>query len=170
MLVKKNKRINILNEKGQAIFELVIFMPFLIYMFTVIVTVGNSINASINQQKVTRGYSFYLIKGNSTIPTMDDLIGTFQAGAIEKGSAVVVGWKEDDMNGEVPKAPCFKFSSFLGNTPTDTCEEPQIVDKKSAFIRVYTVFGLCGATYGSDGSGFYKPLYRNIGLNSCTLQ
>ncbi len=61
------------NQKGQAIFELIIFLPFLIFLYTIYSTTGNAINGSINQQKAVRGYFYGLLRGNSYINTTTDL-------------------------------------------------------------------------------------------------
>ena len=78
MVVDKN---NILeNSEGQAIFELILFMPFLVYFVTLLFTAGNSINGSINQQKAVRGYFYHLLKGNSNLPVKLDLDAFKSAG------------------------------------------------------------------------------------------
>jgi hypothetical protein len=54
----KNFKTKFLNQEGQAVFELLIFLPFLLFLYTIYYTAGNAINGSINQQKAVRGY-FY---------------------------------------------------------------------------------------------------------------
>ena len=65
---KKLKKIS-LKEEGQAIFELLVFLPVFLFLFVVIYNIGNSINISINQQKATRRYFYYIQKGNSFLPS-----------------------------------------------------------------------------------------------------
>ena len=45
------------NRKGQAIFEFIIFLPILLILYGVLVSVSSAINGSINQQKATRGFA-----------------------------------------------------------------------------------------------------------------
>ncbi len=159
------------DEEGQALFEFIIFLPFLIYLFSIMVNVTNAINGSINQQKAVRGYMFNSIKGNAMAPTMEDLLGTYQGGGISTGSAFSIGWKERIEGGVSPYAPCFKFVRFLGSPTNETCDDPSGAEEelKSSYIRVFTFYGLCGATYTKAGS-FYQVDDNNKGLGSCTLQ
>lgn len=153
---KKQNSINreLLSDSGQAIFELIVFMPFFIYLITVFFNIGDSINSSINQQKAVRGYHFFLLKGNSTAPDLQGL-QTFKNDALDGGSMVVTGWQEKTQ-GNVPMAPCFKFSSVFAGAGDETCETPTEEGEKSKYIRVFTVFGICGASYIKGGlSDFY---------------
>jgi len=165
-MLPKNKKIG---EEGQALFEMVIFLPFLIYLFSVMVNVTNSINASINQQKAVRGYMFSVIKGNSMAPTMEDLSDTYDRGSIELGSALSIGWQEK-RDGDSPLGPCFKFASFLGSATDETCDDPSSAEgSKSMFIRVFTFYGLCGATYRRTGK-YYQMDEREKGVGTCLLR
>mgnify|MGYP001231508587 FL=1 len=50
-MVAKNKRLTFQNEDGQSIIEFLLFLPFIIMMYSVVMSLGSAINASINQQK-----------------------------------------------------------------------------------------------------------------------
>ena len=133
------------------------------------VNVTNSINASINQQKAVRGYMFHFLKGNSTAPTMLDLVGTYDKGSIEFGSAVSIGWREKSI-GQKPFGACFKFTRFLGDPTEETCEDANAAeeDGKSTYIRVFTFYGICGTSYHKVGN-FYQSDDRRKGLGNCIL-
>ena len=55
-------KIKLLDNKGQAVFETMMFLPVLLFFVVYMTRTGNAINASINQQKATRGYTYYLLK------------------------------------------------------------------------------------------------------------
>ena len=168
---------NILKEKGwdkgQALFEFIIFLPFLLFVLTTMFAVGNAINGSINQQKAVRRYFFYIYKGNSTIPTAENLDFLASSG-LQKVGAVSVGWKEKTLEqGETGKAiaTCYPFSTLFGKSDDDDCENPSIEEGRSGFIRIYTQFGLCGETYSTFGNNTFSPDYFRRSLaDGCTLQ
>jgi hypothetical protein len=154
---KKTKRH--LNEDGQAIFEVLVFLPLLIFLYTVLYNVGNSINISINQQKATRRYFYYLIKGNSYLPSQEDL-ATFRASYTRVGMSVI-GFKdkaEGGVNGS-PIAPCFRFNSFLTGANDETCEESSEGERATSFVRVFTAYGICGDTYSLQ-DGHWRSMYE----------
>ena len=166
--VSKNIKVIIENESGQALFELMIFMPFLIYFFTLIINIGNSINASINQQKVVRSYFHHRASGNSNLPTKQYLN---RLNNIQEIGMDFVGWqvKAGGDGGETPIAPCFKLGSLFGDGGSETCEDKGTAtgENKSNFIRIYTAYGICSASYGRESSGFvHRELNR--GASSCS--
>ncbi len=140
------------NESGQALIEFVLFLPFMFMMYMSILTLGNAINASINQQKITRGFFYYRLANNSTIPRPRR-----EGGAAEPSDGwqsfgmQILGWA-DTFDGNSPVSPCFKF-----NLPFDDEDEEcpdTFTEERSQFIRTETVYGICGATYIKDeGSG-----------------
>ncbi len=146
------------NEKGQAVFELIAFLPFLIFIFTIMVTIGNSINASINQQKVTRRYFYYLLKGNSTAPTQEDLNEWLNSGISFAGMSAL-GFRAKEQ-GDLSFAPCFKFTTLFTGDQGETCDEPLKGEAKSNFVRVFTFYGICGETY-IVGRNYFKN-YHNF--------
>lgn len=150
---------NLSNENGQAIFEFVVFLPVLVLMFSIIVNIGNAINASINQQQATRRYAFYLQKGSSISPSARSLALHLD---MQKMDLVAIGWA-NEFDGKNPISSCFKFQSLFGDSKGDeTCEKEDYADKGSKFIRVYTVFGWCGATYSREGGNSFKVNQMNI--------
>ena len=154
LIMGVEKEINNINESGQAIFEVLIFMPILIFLYTIIFNIGSSINVSINQQKVTRRYFYYLNKGNSTLPGFNELEG-WEGGFLRVGVSMI-GY-EDKRSGDKSLGPCFRFNGFLTGDTGETCEEPIRGEKATSFIRVFTAYGICGQTYSYNGSRFIVP-------------
>lgn len=129
-------------DRGQALIELIVFLPLMITLYSVISGFASSINGSINQQKVTRAYFYYRIQNNSNIPAP-------QSGALENNwtqfGMFYIGWKER-FEGEQPVMPCYKISIPFKNEPTDKCEDKYDV-QQTTWVRVGTIYGMCGATY-----------------------
>ena len=119
-------------EKGQAIFELLIFLPLLIFLFIVMVTIGNSINVSINQQKVTRRYFYYLLKGNSTAPTQEDLETWRNAGLRHVGFSALGFRSKGDVDSF---APCLKLPTLFAKKSEETCDETFVGGKKGSLCQ-----------------------------------
>ena len=153
MLIKK---INRLDKKGQAIFEFLVFIPFIVIMLQVFINVGGAINGSINQQKVLRGYFYYTLKGNPFYPHLDDL--NRSAGSFQTMSFLAMGWANELEGGQFPVAPCYILESFFGD-PIDSCKNLEKRDESlSQFIRVYTMYGLCGPSYSLENNTWlYRP-------------
>ncbi len=138
------------NKQGQDIFEMIIFLPFLIFLYTIFYTVGNAISASINQQKAVRGYFYHLVKGNSYINSATDIEYLYGKGRVNSIGFFAIGWTENSIQGasSTPNGNCFKFSSLLKNNSTEECkdsvrENPEM----SIFVRAFTVYGVCGPIY-----------------------
>ena len=140
------------NKKGQALFEFLIFLPFTFMMVTVFFTMGNSINASINQQKVVRGYYYYDLKNNTMAPTVKVMQGWNSASGLTLFSSYALGWSERAINKVSPVAACYKANSLLMGNTSETCEEPTGSSESTSFIRLYTVYGLCLTPFQMDGS------------------
>lgn len=160
------------NQKGQAVFEMILFIPFLLFLYTIYYTVGNSISGSINQQKAVRGYFYNLVKGNSYIVTAGELKG-HQRMAITKVGFSALGWNEKMDNSKNSFAPCFKFSSILKNGTTEECDGSQRDEEYSSrYIRLFTFYGVCGPDYliGQDkiDSNPFFEIPPNLQLN-CTI-
>jgi hypothetical protein len=167
MVVKKNNYID--NEEGQAIFEFVVFLPILLVLMTVMLTTGNAINASINQQKATRGYFFNLIQNNSSIPVKSDM-ENLKNNAIAKVSAFSIGWRTKEVDGLASLAACTKYTTLFGSINADeTCEEPVLEDNKSGFIRIFTFYGVCTETYQIESTGNYRANWRAKASDICTM-
>ena len=135
------------NQKGQAIFELILFLPLLMFLYTIFYTTGNSINGSINQQKATRGYFYTLVKQNSYVSRVIDINDLKDEGMKMIGFHAI-GWRDHDQGNSKSFAPCFKFSSLLKNGTTEECDSSERDEESSSrFVRVFTFYGVCGATY-----------------------
>ncbi len=135
------------NQRGQALIELIIFLPLMFMFYSMISGFANAINASINQQKSTRAYFYYRVQNNSTIPKPDKA-KTF-AGWKNFGN-FFIGWKDyfetgEDESGR-PVAPCYRLTVPLAASGDDKCEG-EYSKTSTLFIRVQTVYGVCGATY-----------------------
>ncbi len=136
------------DEDGQAIFEVLVFLPLLIFLYTIIYNVGNAINISINQQKVTRRYFYYLSKGNSFLPSQDDL-QEYSSGNLRVGMSMI-GFRAKTGGGGASGnsvAPCFRFNSFLTGSSSETCDEGTTGERSTSFVRIFTAYGICGDTY-----------------------
>ncbi len=154
------------NEKGQAVFELLVFLPFMIFMYMVILSVSSAINGSINQQKITRGY-FYgtAVKWNSTIPTPRVL---HKIEGVEQFGNYINGWKMRFVTGGTsPLAPCYKLAPFLPASEKEVCED-NLGKDNTQFIRVKTVYGVCGTTYMIVNGGAGRLFHRSDNVASAS--
>ncbi len=132
-------------EGGQALIELIVFLPFMLMMYTVVVSLGDAIHSSINQQKITRAYFYYRLQNNSQIskPQRGDGGGLINASWRQFGH-YFIGWS-DYLNADNPVAPCFKLNLPFAPGAGDTCDS-SYTTQTTQFVRVATVYGLCGAT------------------------
>lgn len=161
-------------EQGQALIELIIFLPLIVTLYSVIAGFANSINGSINQQKISRAYFYNRIQNNSTIPGPNLVEGSYQSWTLF--SVFYIGWK-DYFKGEVPVMPCYKVSIPFKDSPTDKCED-SYTDAKTLWVRVGTVYGVCGSTFqrGNSNNVFYVPDGEGADFNSvldkssCTIR
>ncbi len=160
------------NEKGQSLIEFVLFLPFMLMLYSVIINVSNAINGSINQQKVTRAYFYYNMQNNSMIPKP-----TRGADPSENWSSFgmqIMGWNTKIIN-ESPVMACYKFNLPLGTGDEDNCDSAYS-GKTTQYIRVGTVYGVCGATYKKVGGGNVRvpsggqAAGHAVGLDSCYIQ
>ena len=103
----KNKKFQ--HQRGQAIFEFIIFLPFFILFFAVMVSVIGGINASINQQKTLRGYFFHTIRNNSTLPFNQDM-NSYLSSGLSRIGAYSFGFSKE-RRGAQQLGPCFKVPS-----------------------------------------------------------
>jgi hypothetical protein len=145
----KNKN-KFLTQDGQAIIEMVLFFPLLILLFIYFLNITASINGSINQQKVTRSYFFARLKNNSLFPFSYDI-------RLENWPYVgmgFIGWKEKFSDGDEPFLACYQAKVPFFSTEETTCSS-QYQGNNTNYIRVGTVFGVCGATYQKGSAGEY---------------
>ena len=157
MAVKKNK-----NQKGQALFELIIFIPIFLYMIKILFDYGDAINHSINQNKVVRSYYFYTVSNDSNLPNRlfsEDYKRVGIVGPDAVFSLDAYSWSAEKTQGNVkPVGSCVKLPGFLGGEISgDECEAPSVTDEKTQFIRSYTSFGVCSGSWRNVGSS--SPLY-----------
>lgn len=133
------------NQNGQALIELIIFLPLMFMFYSMISGFANAINGSINQQKVARSYFYYVVQNNPTIPKPS---GAWQGW--NTFGMFYIGWKDKFTSGDgsegIPIAPCYKLSIPLAAANNDKCEE-KYTTPSTQHIRVQTVYGVCGATY-----------------------
>ena len=179
MVVNNNLKNIVSNQRGQALFEMIIFIPFLIFLYTIYSTTGNSISSSINQQKAVRGYFYSLNKGNSYLNTYADL-ERFRDKSIQMVGFSAIGWREKSKGGgDVSFAPCFKFSTMLKNGATEDCDDSSREsdsdgNSTTRIIRIFTYYGVCGPVYSAtsdiNAPAFYMIHPSNQSdVNKCIL-
>lgn len=162
------------NEKGQAIFELILFLPFLVFMVSIFYTIGNSISGSINQQKAVRNYFYFLVKNNSYINTSKELELYATDNGMKSVGFAAIGWREKSISDRVSIAPCFQFSSMLKNNGSnEECDGAERGENDTShFIRLFTFYGVCGPTYflpAEGGSKMFLDPTRQMDRNLCAL-
>lgn len=138
-------------QKGQALIELIIFLPLMFMFYSMISGFANAINGSINQQKIARAYFYYRVQNNSTIPkpSRDDN-GAYAHESWKQFGMFFIGWRDYFIDNK-PVAPCYKLTVPLQAASSDKCEE-RYTTTTTQFIRVQTVYGVCGATYSKVNS------------------
>jgi hypothetical protein len=166
------------NQKGQSLIEFVLFLPFMMMIYSVIINVSGAINASLNQQKVTRAYFYYNMQNNSTIPK-PRRNGPDPSDSWQKFGMQIMGWATElaDSSGDggLPVAACFKFNLPLGTGEEDNCEDAYS-GKATQYIRVGTVYGVCGATYKKSGGSKIRlpsggiPVIEAVEAQGCWIQ
>lgn len=147
MIMAANKKPN---QDGQALIELIIFLPLMFSLYGIISGFANAIYGSINQQKITRGYYYFRIQNNSMVPkTSVDIALTWS-----KFGMHFIGWA-DFLQGDDPVLPCYEITIPLSANAGDTCET-EYSGISTQFIRVGTVYGICGATFGrTNNAGLF---------------
>jgi hypothetical protein len=129
------------DQKGQALIELIIFLPLMFTVYAVISGFANAINGSINQQKVVRSYFYFRTQNNSMIPKPIEGFTQYQ-----QFGADFLGWKEFFGGNEQPMAPCYKVSIPMKASGTDSCAN-RYSEPSSLYMRVGTAYGVCGGTF-----------------------
>jgi hypothetical protein len=163
------------DQSGQALIELIIFLPLMFTLYSMISGFASAINGSINQQKATRAYFYYRVQNNSTLPKPAPNTGnqTYLSENWQKFGMYFLGWMDYLKDEITPVMPCYRVTIPLTPSNGDICEE-SYSNETSQFIRVGTVYGACGATYarrpGSttafnipdfDGSSYTELLDRS---------
>lgn len=152
------KTVKNINQKGQALFEFIAFIPFLLMLYSITLTISNSLNASINQQKSTRAYFYYLNQNDSRFPS------AVRPSTFSSFSMSIIGWASE-LEGQTPVAPCFELQIPIGDIEGDECKAAYSEDK-TQFIRVGTVYGLCGASYIEHQNDILILPYKNAGSDN----
>lgn len=143
---KKNKSI-LNNEHGQALFEAMIFIPILLYLVVMMITIGNSISTSINQNQAARTYTFYIMQGNS------DGSGAFDIDRLQGQLSVLgsfmIGWSEEmaGASGNNPVGANFKIPSLPWAPASDENCKDKSNPEDTSCIKIFTLFGVCGETF-----------------------
>jgi hypothetical protein len=155
MMAAKMKKNNPNHQSGQALIELIIFLPFLFILYGVVSGFAHSINGSINQQKITRAYFYYRVQNNSYIPKPDSDNQHLNWSSF---GMFFIGWKDFFQGQDSPVMPCYKITiPMQGSNGNEKCED-RYNQSTTGWIRVGTVYGMCGATYGvSQSSVLHFP-------------
>ena len=139
------------DQRGQALVELVVLFPILIMLFAFLHNVGNSINVGINQQKVTRSYFYAYLKNNSMFPFNDTFYPDSPTRDWSYFSMSFIGWRERFKSGtQLPRLACVRLKIPYLPEKEPTCESYK--QEATDFIRIGTVYGVCGASYTRAGS------------------
>ncbi len=157
-------------EDGQALIEFILFLPFLIALLSLLVTISSSINGAINQQKAARAYFFHILKGNSTVPLPRFVQSMKGIGATSVGM-FTIGWMDERQDGETPLGACYQVNSMLAGGNTDDCKDRYDHEgQKSRNIKVFTAFGVCGNLYGitDQGNAFHDTL-KGSSIDACGI-
>lgn len=144
--MKKNK-----NESGQALIELIIFLPIMFTVYALISGFANAINGSINQQKITRAYFYFRTMNNSYVPKPDYINQPYFSESWRKFGMFMIGWRENMANQTEPLMPCYKISFPIAAAQGDNCEN-SYGQPTTQYIRVGTVYGVCGGTFATQAS------------------
>lgn len=159
-------------QKGQALIELIVFLPLMITLYSVIGGFAGAINGSINQQKASRAYFYYRVQHNSAIPGLK--YGS-DFSNWKKFGMFYVGWKQKFIGDGNPVMPCYKVSIPFKGSATEKCDQPY-KNEKTLWVRVGTVYGVCGATYVTKDQfpylvpdGGFTSVTEAFDQNSCTI-
>lgn len=171
--LKKDK---ILNSKGQALVEFMLFLPFVLMMYSVTLSISNALNGAINQQKITRGMFYYRAMHNSSMPKprRDDtpLYPKFRVFGQQ-----ILGWSEKlqgGADGGNPLKACYKFRIPLGNGDFEASCEEAYRNRITQFIKLGTVYGICAETHETQSGRVLKALHGSnplqvIRSDACSL-
>lgn len=159
-------------QKGQALFEMIIFLPMMIVMLVFLIYLSSAVNGSINQQKITRGYFYARLKHQSMYPLYNIQDVNDFAHDWKFFGMSFIGWRLE-FNQKYPVQPCYPAKVPYLESPEKTCGKYS--GSTTAFIRVSTVYGVCGASYTNMGSsGFQRGIVNNArdvaSMEACTIQ
>lgn len=132
------------SESGQALVEFIIFLPFMLMMYTVVVSLGDAIYGSINQQKATRAYFYFRIKNNSQISKPQYSGASLINDTWTQFGHFFIGWA-NELRGDDPFMPCYRLNLPFAPASGDSCDD-SYSNLTTQFVRVGTVYGVCGAS------------------------
>lgn len=156
------KKVNDTKQSGQAILEFITFLPLILIIYVLILTIGNSINGSINQQKITRSYFYNIILNDSFLPNKN-LLREINADGVKNIGMYAVGWCERRVQ-RAPEAPCYQMLKIKDKGDNEKCNPGERTRPYTQFIRVKTVYGVCATTYYME-NGIYHQANNVIGLS-----
>lgn len=162
------------NESGQALFEFIFFLPFMIIFYTTIVHIAGAINGSINQQKVVRNIFFARLKGNPTVPAARLAVRLAQDQNVQYMGMYSFIWAvraESSGVDQTPIAACYNIPIY-GIQDPEECDtaRPDPDDNSSPNVIVKTGFGICGMSYRIDPqNGFVRDYTDRVtSAGGCT--
>lgn len=160
-------------QRGQALVEFIMFLPFMLMMYTVVVNLGDAIHGSINQQKVTRSYFYYRLQNNSQISKPQRNGTSLINDQWSLFGHTFIGWS-DYLDGTTPYLPCYKLNLPFAPAADDKCDQ-SYDSVTTQYIRVGTVYGLCGATMSKLNGEFVElPASEQVDtvveMSSCWIQ
>ena len=135
-------------QRGQALVEFIIFLPFMLMMYTVVVGLGDAIHGSINQQKATRAYFYYRLQNNPQVSKPQRSGGDLVNNSWTRFGHLFIGWA-DYLENSTPFQPCYRLNLPFAPAAGDACDQTYS-NVTTQFIRVATVYGVCGATFAKD--------------------
>jgi len=162
-----SKKCNLKDNKGQAVFEFIFFLSIFVMLIPMFITLSNSINSSINQQKATRRYFYFLMKGNSKLPDRS-FTEAWANNGIKRASLTSIGWGQKK-EGKLFSSACFKLTGSLMPDSSEDCNTKQSgLSATSGIVRVFTGYGICGTNYTLDEStSQYTSDYKNTRGTFC---
>ncbi len=140
-----------MKQNGQALVEFIIFLPFMLMMYTVVVSLGDAIYGSINQQKATRAYFYFRIKNNSQISKPQYDGGNLINSGWNQFGHFFIGWANELRGVDDPYMPCYRLNLPFAPASGDSCDD-SYSNLTTQFVRVATVYGICGATIVKEGA------------------
>lgn len=166
-----NKKI--LESKGQALIEFILFLPLLIGIYSFVKGYAQSIFSSINQQKIIRSYFYYRIQNSSMFPVPATIQGVYQNW--NYFSVFFIGWMDYNYQ-DYPIMSCYKPDIFFNAGENELCQE-SYSEKVTPWVKVGSVYGVCGASYyQTNGNVYLIPEGKNVPVGvisdqrSCIIQ
>lgn len=149
------------SSRGQALIELIVFLPMMFMIYSLISGFASAINGSINQQKITRAYFYFRTQNNSTAPTPDYPDQGYKTW--QRFGMTFIGWRAKFLPGDNPSMACYRVSLLTASGKDKECDQAYN-EPVAQFIRVGTIYGICGASYQVD-NGEVSLLPHRLGSN-----